>query len=171
MPEPVPGGLEWYRESRVIGAPVNGLYFESTASQPAIVFLHIPDVFGGLPRFLWGTSAGTLLIARTLTHEIGHHVLTLAGTVADNESDEETEASRYEVRVLIMMERELPIRFWLWLLKKLGDRQLAKGIRHWEKRDYRRALLHFDRALNLWTNRPLKDWYERARAECLRTTV
>ena len=167
LPEPAEDSPDFYREVFSSPEPFGGWYTEATASESASIFLHITDILGGLPRFLWWTSTGTIMIARTLAHEIGHHVIAIMCVDSPNNAAEEREADRYAVQVLLKMEEQWRNRLAVLFLMRLGEKQLAMGIDCFEKGDYRGALLHFGRANRLWTKRGDDgDWYRRALERC-----
>jgi hypothetical protein len=157
-----------YREALSLGEPFYGWYRSATPGESAGIFLHTSDVLQGLPRFFWPTPAGTVLIGRTLAHEIGHHVITTSGARFSDETAEELEANKYAMEILLRMERRQRYSLAVRFLMTLGERQLTLGKRQWENGNHRKALYHFSRANSLWTKRgDDRDWYVRARQECL----
>jgi hypothetical protein len=168
LPDPTREDADRYKEVLALGEPLYGWYAEATPTEPTTIGVHIPDVLGGLPRFLWWTPCATILIARTVAHEMGDHLLSVAGTIFDSEAAEDTEAHRHAVELLNAMAKRWRYRFAGRILRWLGGKQSAMAVSYWEKTDYRSALFHWGRATNLGTTRgDAGYWYDRAREKCI----
>ena len=51
------------------------------ANRPAEVVLYARDVYFGIPKLLLLSPMATLKVARTLAHEVGHHVRATRGYI------------------------------------------------------------------------------------------
>ena len=61
------------------GFEYNGQYLRRMKNRPAQIHLYANDVYFGIPKKLLGSRMATLKIARTLAHEVGHHVIATRG--------------------------------------------------------------------------------------------
>lgn len=59
----------------------NGHYLRKMKNQPAEVVLYASDVYFGIPKLLMSSRMATLKLARTLAHEVGHHVIATRGYI------------------------------------------------------------------------------------------
>lgn len=63
------------------GFVFNGHYEFKTKDRKARVVLFANDIYYGLPGILMHTPVATLRLARTLAHEVGHHVISTRGYI------------------------------------------------------------------------------------------
>ena len=110
----------------------NGQYVYRTKNHPAQIFLYANDIYFGIPKPLLGTRMATLKVARTLAHEVGHHVIAIRGYIYDPSEKyrpwngvrnpvEEDMVNRYASDVLDRMKKD-----WSY---KVGE-LLARMISH-----------------------------------------
>ncbi len=59
----------------------NGHYSRKMNNQPAHVVLYARDLYFGIPKLLMASPMATLKLARTLAHEVGHHVIATRGYI------------------------------------------------------------------------------------------
>ena len=59
----------------------NGHYLRKMKNRPAQVVVYARDVYFGIPTLLVATPLATLKLARTLIHEVGHHVIATRGYI------------------------------------------------------------------------------------------
>ena len=75
-----PGDPEATRQPPYLrGFRYNGHYARKVKNQPAQVVLYAADVYFGIPKLLMASPVAILKVARTLAHEIGHHVIATRG--------------------------------------------------------------------------------------------
>jgi hypothetical protein len=120
------------------------------------VVMFMPKILAGLPRwFLW-TPAPTLLFARVLAHEIGHHLVARRGyafhpaerpRVGRREYEEEM-VERYAFEVTRKMRRRWRYKLGQWLIKLLAEWRIGQARAAWEKKNYRKASDLFLQAFN-----------------------
>lgn len=100
------------------GFRYNGMYVPRRKNGPAQILLYANDVYFGIPKVFLKSRMATLKIARTLTHEVGHHVIATRGYIYDPSEKyrpwngirnpaEEDMVDRYASDVLERMKRQL----------------------------------------------------------------
>jgi predicted Zn-dependent protease with MMP-like domain len=62
----------------------NGQYASRTKNRPAQILLYANDVYFGIPKIFLGSRMATLKVARTLAHEVAHHVIAARGYIYDS---------------------------------------------------------------------------------------
>jgi len=62
----------------------NGHYLRKMKDRPAQVVLYANDVYFGIPKLLMASPMATVKIARTLAHELGHHVIATRGYITNH---------------------------------------------------------------------------------------
>src|SRR5712692_2922210 len=65
----------------LMGFLYNGHYLRRKKDRPAEVVLYADDLYFGIPKLLMASPMTTLRVARTLAHEVGHHVMATRGYV------------------------------------------------------------------------------------------
>lgn len=133
----------------------NGHYEFKTREQKAQVVLYAGDVYFGVPKILAGSSMATLKIARTLVHEIGHHVVATKGYLYQpwekykpwsgmNDPYEEEMVSRYAADVINRMSSHWRYKFGSFLTRKLSRLFYRAGLQeYWDENYLRSAQLEF----------------------------
>jgi hypothetical protein len=170
MPEPVTGSPEWHKRAVMEGYNIFGLYIERDKDSPAHIKLFIQDIYDVIPRWLRWTPAATLRLAKTLAHEVGHHLFAHRGYIYSPDEKnlskyEETIVDRYAFAVLRKMKTRWRYRFGQWLMKTLADRQFALGILAWEAHRYKEASQHWYCAWKLDpTREEASRWHRRAQS-------
>jgi hypothetical protein len=120
----------------------NGHYLRKMKNRPAEVVLYANDIYFGIPKLLMASPMATLKVARTLTHEVGHHVIATRGYIYKpwekykpwdgiRNPYEEKMADAYASDV---MERML--KHWPYKLGKLMLRMLSNVLYQWGLTDY-----------------------------------
>jgi hypothetical protein len=169
LPDVHEGLPDWYKEVRKKNRGVYGWYNEQTVSDGAGVVLHMPDICNGIPRFLWCTTAPTLLITKVLAHEVAHHILFTRGHIFRNDENfkrdwqEEAAADRYAFDLIARMRKKWS--YWLGheLILITADVYYRTGVKRWEEKDYAKAAWYWDRAMRLDSDHTYAaHWYWRA---------
>lgn len=170
IPEANPDAPSWHRRATSENLTVNGLYQRAEEDSPATIRLFIRDLYRGIPKIYWLTPVVTLNMARTLAHEVGHHLIAKRGYVfvpgekvfpADFE---EEMANRYSHMVVQKMMDRCYYRIGKWATKDLAGSHYVKEILKWRIGDYERAAENWYRTFCLDPDR--EDaiyWYKRAR--------
>ncbi len=65
----------------LMGFTYNGHHLRKMKDQPAQVVLYANDIYFGIPKLLMASPMATLKVARTLAHEVGHHVIATRGYI------------------------------------------------------------------------------------------
>lgn len=113
------------------GFPYSGMYLRQIATRPAQVLLYANYIYLGVPKLLMRSPMVTLNLARTLAHEVAHHVIATRGYIYETREKykawdgvrnpyEEEMADAYAADV---MERML--RHWRYKLGKSLARMLS----------------------------------------------
>jgi hypothetical protein len=126
----------------LMGFLYNGHYSSRKKDQPAQVVLYANDIWFGIPTLLIAAPMTTLRVARTLAHEVGHHLIATRGYIykpserhhqSDGRRDPYAEkmADSYAADVINRMLRHLPYK-----LGNLMARRLSNSLYQWGLADY-----------------------------------
>lgn len=102
-------------------AHVYGWYHVQSDDIPPYVVLYIPRIYAGLPSFLWWSTVPTLRLARSLAHEIAHHLRAERGYVfqpQEHGEDEEAIANRYAATLVQRMAKRWAYKLGVWGTKE-----------------------------------------------------
>src|SRR3989475_8776151 len=120
----------------------NGHYSRKMKNRPAEVVLYANDVYFGIPKLLMASPMATLKVARTLTHEVGHHVIASRGYIYKpwekykpwdgvRNPYEEKMAEAYASDVIERM-----LRHWPYKLGRLMAQRTSNFLYKWGLADY-----------------------------------
>lgn len=168
--EPNEASPEWHRNAFEHDVSVNGLYFRAENGSSARIYLFVRDLYRGVPRIYWFSPVITLILAQTLSHEIGHHLIATRGfvfapgeKVYPSEYEEEM-AHRYAYHVVKTMKSRWYYRLADYIIKDLASSQYIKGMFAWRKGDYEKAARCWSGSFHLNPNRnDAIYWYKRAK--------
>ena len=133
----------------------NGHYEFKTKDRAARVVLYANDIYFGIPRVMMYTPMATLKLARTLAHEIGHHIVATKGFIYKPwekyrqwngviDPYEEKMVESYAADVLQKMLRNWPYKFGDFLTRKFANLLYSAGLQKYWDGDYiRSARLQF----------------------------
>jgi hypothetical protein len=127
------------------GYNIYGLYSARKGSDPSYIVLLVNDIYRGVPRLYRYTPVVTVLINRTLAHEVGHHLITRRGYVFQpgekykHKEIEEEFADRYAFGVLKRMRKRWYYRWAMWAIKDLAKMHYFFGAKEWERGNYKKA--------------------------------
>jgi hypothetical protein len=153
-----------------------GFYMPAYHEKPGYIAMNVPKILRGVPRWCLRTTVPTLLFARVLAHEVGHHLVSVRGYALhpsekprrrDGDYEEEM-VDRYAFEVVSKMKAQWRYRFGQWLAGQVAEWHFAEGRVDWERKNYRQANERFSKALNL---KPEYDdarqayWLSKERAE------
>jgi hypothetical protein len=168
----VESSAEWHKVATQENWSVNAQYFPETLTQPAFITLYLRPLFRAIPRAYWPTPVTTLNVIRTLSHEIGHHLVAKRGYVFDQTEDissfeqEEELANRYSALTVANL-KGWRWRFALWLNRDLADSYYQQGIIRWQANNYTQAAESWYRAFLLEPDHEhALYWYHRAKERC-----
>lgn len=143
-----------------------GWYHLEMENTPPYIVLYIPNIYSGIPSFLWWTTIPTLRICRSLAHEVAHHVVAKRSYAQDGEKIEEEEAfaNNYASGVLRRMTERWIYRLGDWCMKEMAGWYYAFGNVDWRFGRYSDAASRFFKA---WDLDPQHEdaayWYWRAK--------
>lgn len=138
----------------------NGQYLKKAAGRPAEIVMYANDIYFGIPCLLMSTTVATLKLARTLAHEIAHHVVQTRGYIIDETEkftpfdgsrnpEEESAANAYANDVIKRMSHRLSYRLGRLLSAALSSILHRAGLRDYWHRRYARAASRLARAHSL----------------------
>jgi tetratricopeptide (TPR) repeat protein len=170
LPEPTDQSYVEYRYAFAESHDICGLYSAETNDTVSCITLNLGDIYRPIPRVYRWTTVPTLLITRTLAHEVAHHLAATRGYVFkrgenhEHREYEEVVANRYAFYVIERMQGRWYHRLGKWLIRDLADHHYIQGMLDWKEGKYKNAVKHFYRACRL--NPDLDEaayWYWRAR--------
>ncbi len=138
----------------------NGEYRGGTKKEPAQIILFANDIYFGIPKPLLMSSVATLKVARTLAHEVGHHVIARRGYLYQpsekykawngiRDPEAEKVVDRFAAEVVYRMQQHWPYTVGK-LLARLSSTVLYKGgLQAYRAEDYKRAASMLARAHSL----------------------
>ena len=161
---------EWHKSATEADWSVNGVYFHSEGGSPAYIKLFIRDLYRGIPKIFWLTPVITLVVAQTLAHEVGHHLIAERGYVftrgeriTPSEYEEEM-AHRYAQFVIGKMKRRWYYRLAVRFTKHLAVWHSGQAYVDWKMGNYERAAESWYRSFHLDPDRVEEvHWYKCAR--------
>jgi len=175
IPEATAEAPDWHKDATAEDLSVNGLYNRQEVNSPAKITLFIRDLYRGMPVIYWLTPALTMRVARTLAHEVGHHLIAKRGyaitpgeKVQPFEYGEEM-ANRYSFSVIKRMTTRWYYRLGIWATKTLAGWHFGQATVDWKAGNYERAAESWYRSFHL--DPDLHDavhWYKRAKEAATR---
>jgi hypothetical protein len=147
-----------------------GAYRARTEHSPAHVILIVHNISKQLPKILRRSSGMTLLIAETLAHEVGHHLIAEKRFILRRNQNEEVEneedfADRYATSLVRRMKGARRFRVGAAWLNLAAAIDYAKGAHYWKKQKYNRAADHFYMTCVLRPDdKDAGFWYRQAKA-------
>jgi hypothetical protein len=147
---------------------VYGWYCPAKGKNQAYLVLYVSEICCPIPLILrWGPIF-TLRLARSLAHEVAHHLQATRGYIfAHNESDdEEALADYYAKEVIYQMTENWRYRFAGLVLKEIASWHFAFGQVDWKQKHFSDAANHFFAAWDLdREHSKASRWYWRAKEE------
>jgi len=160
---------EWHKNATEQDLSVNGLYSRLQDGSSACITLFVRDLYRGIPRFYWLTPVVTMRIARTLAHEVGHHIIAERGYVFERGERvrpveyEEEMAHRYAHHVTKKMKTRWYYRLADWATKDLASTHYIQGMLAWKASDHAKAAERWYESFHLDPDRnDAIYWYKRA---------
>lgn len=161
---------DWHHKIEGRNLAVGGQYFGRQGDLPASIVLYVASLYRGIPKVYWLSPIVTLLLARLLAHEVGHHLIKQRGyifergeRIAPREYEEEL-AERYSFSVRKRMLRRWSYRFADWLTRDLAGWHYSIGIADWQEGRYEKAADRWETTFCLDPNRTDADyWYYEAK--------
>jgi hypothetical protein len=144
---------------QVQALPLTGVYCpELDNHRLARIKLYFKNLYLGIPRIYWLSPVITLQVARTLAHEVGHHVKARRGFIFDkgertvSGEEEERLAEEYASNVIAKMQRQTYYRFGAWLARDLAGTHYLKGMLAWDNQQYAEAAIRWRKSFNIDPN-------------------
>jgi len=144
-----------------------GWYHLQMENIPPYIVLYIPNIYSGIPSFLWRTTVPTLRISRSLAHEVAHHVRARRGSLLCQPAEspnEESFANEYAAQVLQRMTKAWSYRLGHWCIREIAGWYYAFGNVDWRNGKYAAASDSFFKAWDLDPqHKNAAHWYLRAK--------
>jgi hypothetical protein len=173
LPRPTEQSDEEYKYARAEGHYICGIYSAKNWDTVSCITLNLGDIYRPIPRAYFWTTVPTLLIIRTLAHEVAHHLVATRGYVFKRGENfkhkeyEEVAANRYAYDVLKKMQERWYYRLGRWMIKDLADHHHVMALFDWREKKYEKSAEHWYKAW--WLNPELDEaayWYLRAKKMC-----
>lgn len=136
---------EVIKQARAKGHSVYGMYYSEHGRNPSHILLVVKDKYRPIPALYRLTPVTTLWIARTLAHEVGHHLIAKRGYIFQpgekfkHSEIEEEFCDRYAFGILKKMQRRWYYRLGMWGMKDLASTHYMLGILDWKEKKYKAA--------------------------------
>jgi hypothetical protein len=147
-----------------------GAYKSRTNAGPAHIILIVRSLYLPLPGILTHTPAMTIRIAKTIAHEVGHHLIAVKKFALRKKPDsdeletEEEFAERYERSVISRLQREGIYVIGARLLRVAAAMNYYRGARAWNQKNFAQAAHYFDLAIQVEpTHEEANYWFWKAR--------
>lgn len=170
VPEHVLKKNKTFREREAEGDWIFGFYQKEQGNNWPSITLIVKRPYALLPSLYKFTPVATMLLAHTLAHEVGHHLISTRGYVFEQreqyrrEEFEEEFCNRYAFEVLKKMQSRWYYRLGMWGLKDLAGWFHIFGMIDWEKKRYDAAAAYWKKVIQL--NPDSEEsvyWYYRAK--------
>lgn len=165
-----PDSPDWHHEIEGRNLAVGGLYVRRQGKLPPAIVVYVASLYRGIPKILWLSPVITLQLARTLAHEVGHHLIDQRGYIFERgeriepREYEEELAYRYAFSVRKRMLRRWYYRLAAWLTRDLADWHYVFGVTDWHDGQYEKAAARWEITFCLDPNRDDADyWYHQAK--------
>jgi hypothetical protein len=178
LPNATKDSPEWHRRASAEELTVTGFYTCKMNSRSATITLFIRDLYRGIPRAFWWSPVITLSFARTIAHEVGHHLIAERGYVFDKgervhpDEYEEEMANRYSFSIVQKMTKRWHYRLGMNLAKYLATVHYSNGVTQWNAKNYERAAQCWYESFRL--DPDLKEaiyWYRKAKEKQLEAGI
>jgi hypothetical protein len=147
-----------------------GAYKARTNDGPAHIILIVRSLYLPVPGVFAHTPAMTIRVAKTIAHEVGHHLIAEKKYAPRKKPDsdvletEEEFAERYERAVISRMERAGIYHLGGRLLRLAAAMNYYRGARAWNKKNFDQAAHYFDMAIQVDpTHDDANYWFWKAR--------
>jgi hypothetical protein len=134
-----------------------GFYVPASNGKPSYIALHVPKILRGVPRWGLRTTMPSLLFARVLAHEVGHHLVSVRGYALHPSEQprrrhgvyEEEMVDRYAFELVRKAKTRWRYRLGQWLIRQIAEWHFVQGRVDRERKDYTQATERFLKAANL----------------------
>jgi hypothetical protein len=167
LPKPTDRSPRWHKDVKKRYLYLYGQYFSKHKHEPTHINLYIRNLYRGIPSLLALTPIPTLILAETLAHEVGHHLIATRGYVFQpteifkHEEVVEEFCDRYAFSIVNKMLAHWRYRFWRWTAKRLAGWHLAMGSFNEGMKKQTKAADHFLTAFHLDSTREDALYYYR----------
>ena len=132
-----------------------GFYLQSESSRSlATIELYLDPIIDGIPKIFWLSTVPMILITKTLSHEVAHHLhLDRKRSVLSKlkTKDPEEVAKQFAAKILLQMRNSWKYFIGFWLIKELAFYYYCQGIFAFEKHKYSLSANHYFNAWRLDT--------------------
>lgn len=161
---------EVIKQAKAEGHSVSGVYYAKHGKTAPHILLVVKDKYRPIPSLYRLTPVTTLWIARTLAHEVGHHLVARRGYIFQpgekfkHPEIEEEFCDRYAFGILKKMQKRWYYRLGMWGIKDLAGIQYMLGVLDWKDKKYKEAVERWYRAIVLDPDhREASYWYWRTK--------
>ena len=147
-----------------------GAYKARTKDGPAHIILIVRSLYLPVPGVFTHTPAMTIRVAKTIAHEVGHHLIAEKKYALRKKPDsdeletEEEFAERYERSVISRMKRGGIYILGARLLRLAAAMNYYRGTREWKKKNFDQAAHYFDMTIQVEpTHDDANYWFWKAR--------
>ena len=147
-----------------------GAYKARTNDGPAHIILIVRSLYLPVPRVLTHTPAMTVWVAKTIAHEVGHHLIAEKKYALRKKADSdvletgEEFAQRYARAVISRIQRGGIYHLGAKLLRFAAAINYYCGAREWHKKNFDQAAHYFDMAIQVDpTDDDANYWFWKAR--------
>ena len=155
------------------GYLLNGHYQHKRKNQPAEILLYAKDVYFGVPQRLIRSRVATLKLARTLAHEVGHHLVASRGYIykpwekykpwtGKRDPHEEKMANRYSADVMAGMLKRWPNKLANYLIRMTAYSLYQDSLADYWDGNYKSSAELGFRAFTLGKNQEAAQCYRHA---------
>jgi len=156
LPEigPEDDAADWAKRASADGTDefTYGWYARPSEDRPGHIILYGRRIYRGLPGYLWWSTLPTLRIARSLAHEVAHHLVATRGYVfqpGEDKDQEESLANAYAAKVLVKMTSHWPYQLGQRGMRELASWHYVYGIADYNAKKYRSAADSFYKSWDL----------------------
>ncbi len=168
---PTKNSPDWHHKAHEEDHIVSGQYLFQSSGSPATIALYVRSLYLGIPRIFWLSPVITLHIARTLAHEVGHHIIAQRGYIFDRHEKTKDDfgeemADRYAFFVAKRMLSRRHYRVAERITHDLAEWHYNIGTIEWRDSRFERAADYWHKAFLLDPNHPDAGyWYWQAKRE------
>lgn len=153
---------------------VSGIYYKKTEAGDAFIALALEHLYFPLPNLVYCSPVPTLHIARTIAHEVAHHLVSTRGYIflpgekypvyESNPEFEEEMANRYAFGVIEKMKEKRYYKMGASMMNFVSDCYYGIAAARWEARRYKSSADYWYKSFLLNSERQESiEWYWRSK--------
>lgn len=127
-----------------------GMYFPQTPDSLPFITLYIDELYYPIPYLAYYSPMTTLLIAKTLAHEVAHHLVRTKGYIFSHDEKypsyerspeyEEEMATRFAFETVRKMKKKLIYKLGAYMMKSISEWYYAVAVAKWDNKNYKATL-------------------------------